>query len=186
MTTEIVKTSSHIEGRESVLSDDGLTYTVITLFANKQEFIAHKYELMATDTEIFVNRNSYCLENNIVVVREWSSEDGLRHLVDNSNFNKVGHLFFNINGINSTEGDEPCLVTFDIDPIDGIMPILDYTYTVLCDVNPSYSGTFTCTNITPTTITLRYPTNPGEYLDNNEQFENALARITMILPAQTV
>jgi len=176
---DITQSSSNVAGREVTLSDDELTYTVTMLFANKQAWMAYKYELMKSEVMRFVERNAYCLENNIDVVREWSDGDGPRHLADDSNLDQYARLFFNIKDVISKVGDNPCLVTFDIEPIDGLSPILEHTYTVLCDGNSSYDGTFICESATATTITLSYPSDPGEFLVENGQYENAISSVTM-------
>ena len=176
---EIVKASPYIANRETKLSDDELIYTVTTSFADKQAWMMHKYELMAADVTMFINRNSYCLENNISVVREWVQDDGPKHVADDSNLDQYARLFFTIKSLNSKTGTGPFLVTFDIESVENVVPDTEHTYTILCDLNPNYNGTVECTASTANTITLTYPTDPGEYLANTSEFENAVANITM-------
>jgi hypothetical protein len=176
---EIVKTSPHISSREAILSDDELIYTVTTSFADKQAWLLHKYELMATDVIMFINRNSYCLENNISVVREWSQDSGPKHLADDSNLDQYARLFFTIKSLNSKNGSGPFLVTFDIESVDNIIPSIGNMYTVSCDLSPDYNGTVNCTASTIDTITVSYATEPGVFTPISSEFENAISIITM-------
>lgn len=176
---EIVRASPHIVSRETELSDDELIYAVTTTFADKQAWMMHKYELMAADVTMFINRNAYCLENNISVVREWSLDDGPKHLADDSNLDQYARVFFTIKSFNNKSGTGPFDVTFDIESIQHVVPSTGHTYTIQCDLNPSFDGTFTCTASTETTITLSYLTDPGEYTQNTGEIENAIALATM-------
>ena len=176
---EIVKASPHVSSRETELSDDELIYSVITSFADKQAWMAHKYELMAADVTMFINRNSYCLENNISVIREWSQDNGPKHLADDSSLDQYARLFFTIKSLNSKIGTGPFLVTFNIESVENIVPSTGHTYTVLCDLSPDYNGSVECTASTSDTITVSYATDPGDFTPTSSEFENAISTITM-------
>lgn len=177
--TEIVKSSPHVLSRETTLSEDELIYTVITSFEDKQAWMMHKYELMAADVTVFVNRNSYCLENNINVVREWTLDDGPKHLANDTNLDQLARIFFGISSVSAKLGDSPCLVTFSIESEQAIVPSTSHTYSVICDINPNFNGTFSCTESSVNSITLSYPNDPGTYSPDSGEFEGAMAIITM-------
>jgi hypothetical protein len=69
----------------------------------------------------------------------------------------------NISSFITKSGTSPCLVTFGYNPATASPPSIGAPYKVQNCANLSYNGVFTSTASSNSTITLRYPTDPGTF-----------------------
>lgn len=85
-----------------------------------------------------------------------------------------------ISSFTSKTGSGPYTVTYQI-PSTSPVPTTNINYTIIGNSNLNYNGTFLCTASSATSISVRYPTDPGTYGTGNTRIYPTLSLLKLNL-----